>query len=224
MQALEKFEKGNIVFTFPASPVKCPGAPQKICYITEHYLRRANKRQHAKIIYNTALPVIFGVKYFADALWKVVKERDIDVNLKSNLVEVLPDKNIAVFANVDNPKERHSVEVGVRSQCIKLAWLHSVCIFQYSILHATPPQSAVPALLDAKDLVNEAGFVNVDKSTLQHIKYPNIFAIGDCSSTPNSKTMAAAGECLIVFIAVGKKKLHLSFFHSCSSRRRGEKH
>lgn len=111
MQALENFEKGNIVFTFPASPVKCPGAPQKICYITEHYLRRVNKRQNAKIIYNTALPVIFGVKYFADALWKVVNERNIDVNLKTNLVEVLPDKNIAVFANVDKPSERHNVEV-----------------------------------------------------------------------------------------------------------------
>lgn len=111
LQALEKFEKGNIVFTFPASPVKCPGAPQKICYITEHYLRRTNKRQNAKIIYNTALPVIFGVKYFADALWKVVKQRNIDVNLKTNLIEVIPDKNIAIFANVENPSERHNVEV-----------------------------------------------------------------------------------------------------------------
>lgn len=111
LQAMEKFEKGNVVFTFPASPVKCPGAPQKICYITEHYLRRTNKRQNAKIIYNTALPVIFGVKYFADALWKVVKERGIDVNLKTNLVEVLPDKHIAVFANVDNPSQGHNVEV-----------------------------------------------------------------------------------------------------------------
>lgn len=111
LQALEAFEKGNIVFTFPASPVKCPGAPQKICYITEHYLRRANKRRNAKIIYNTALPVIFGVKYFADALWQVVNERNIEVNLKTNLVEVLPDKNVAVFANVDNPSERHNVEV-----------------------------------------------------------------------------------------------------------------
>lgn len=195
LQALEKFEKGNIVFTFPASPVKCPGAPQKICYITEHYLRRMNKRQNAKIIYNTALPVIFGVKYYADALWKVVKQRNIDVNLKTNLVEVLPDKNIAVFANVENPSERHNVEVSRISSVFYLSASKIILNFfcQYSILHATPPQSAVSVLLEAKDLVNEAGFVNVDKHTLQHIKFSNVFAIGDCSSTPNSKTMAAAG-------------------------------
>ena len=41
------------------------------------------------------------------------------------------------------------------------------------------------------DLVNEAGFVNVNKFTLQHKKYPNVFALGDCSSSPNPKTAAA---------------------------------
>lgn len=49
-------------------------------------------------------------------------------------------------------------------------------------------------LSQCKQLVNEAGFVDVDQSTLQHTKYKNIFAIGDCASTPNSKTAAAAGE------------------------------
>lgn len=39
-QALERFQNGNAVFSFPNSPVKCPGAPQKIMYIAEHYLRR----------------------------------------------------------------------------------------------------------------------------------------------------------------------------------------
>lgn len=50
------------------------------------------------------------------------------------------------------------------------------------------------------DLVNDAGFVNVHKFTLQHMKYPNIFALGDCSSSPNSKTAAAvAGQCHVVY-------------------------
>lgn len=198
LQALEQFEKGNVVFTFPASPVKCPGAPQKICYITEHYLRRVNKRQNAKIIYNTALPVLFAVKRYADALWIVVKERDIQVNLKTNLVEVQPEKNIAIFASVDAPNERHSVEVSCWVFTVYVAiktFIHFLNLrLQYAILHATPPQSAVSALLKAKDLVNDAGFVNVDQFTMQHVKYPNVFALGDCTSTPNSKTMAAIGE------------------------------
>ncbi len=33
----------------------------------------------------------------------------------------------------------------------------------------------------------------MDKHTLQHSRFPNVFALGDCSSAPTSKTAAAAG-------------------------------
>lgn len=49
-------------------------------------------------------------------------------------------------------------------------------------------------MIDAKDVTNAAGFVDVDKASMQHVAYPNIFALGDCASTPNSKTMAAIGN------------------------------
>lgn len=37
---MENTHEGQGIFTFPNSPVKCPGAPQKICYIAEDYWRR----------------------------------------------------------------------------------------------------------------------------------------------------------------------------------------
>ncbi|XP_044259033.1 sulfide:quinone oxidoreductase, mitochondrial, partial [Tribolium madens] len=179
-KALQKFESGNAIFTFPNTPVKCPGAPQKICYITDHFLRKVGKRDKANIMYNTSLPVIFGVKKYADALWKVCEERNINVNLRTNLIEVRPDKREAVFQNLDKPEE--------------------LTTYQYSMLHVTPPMSTPPALKNCRNLTNEAGFVDVDKSTLQSTKFSNVFAIGDCSSSPNSKTAAAAAaQCQVVF-------------------------
>ena len=68
-----------------------------------------------------------------------------------------------------------------------------VCLSQYDFLHVTPPMSA-PDVIRASPLVNEAGWVDVNPKTLQHNKYVNIFAIGDCSSLPTSKTAAAAGK------------------------------
>lgn len=62
------------------------------------------------------------------------------------------------------------------------------------MLHAVPPMSAPDALTRCKQLINEAGFVDVNQSTLQHKKYQNVFAIGDSSGSPNSKTAASAGE------------------------------
>lgn len=48
--ALEQFKSGNAIFTYPNSPVKCPGAPQKIMYIAEHYLRRVGGEGLTNII------------------------------------------------------------------------------------------------------------------------------------------------------------------------------
>jgi eukaryotic sulfide quinone oxidoreductase len=112
-ETLQNFRGGNAIFTFPSSPVKCPGAPQKICYITDHFLRKNKRRGGAKIYYNSSLPVIFGVKHYADALWKVVKERDINVNLRTNLIEVLPGGKQAVFENLDT-QEKTTVDVSRR--------------------------------------------------------------------------------------------------------------
>ena len=52
-------------------------------------------------------------------------------------------------------------------------------------------------LQNATKLVDEAGFLTVDKETLQHTKYPNIFGTGDCTNIPVAKTAAAVGEVVL---------------------------
>ena len=49
-------------------------------------------------------------------------------------------------------------------------------------------------LKNNKNLSDQAGFLNVHKETLQHVKYKNIFGIGDCTNAPTSKTAAAVGQ------------------------------
>ena len=62
------------------------------------------------------------------------------------------------------------------------------------MLHVVPPMSAPEPLRTNKELTNEAGFLELDKSTLQHVRFPNVFGIGDCTSLPTSKTAAAVGK------------------------------
>lgn len=76
-------------------------------------LSKTGKRTKANIIYNTSLPVLFGVKKYADSLWEIVKNRDLQVNLRQNLVEVRADKQEAVFENLDKPGETKVIEVTV---------------------------------------------------------------------------------------------------------------
>ena len=104
-QCARDFKEGNAIFTFPNTPVKCAGAPQKIMYITDYNLRQMGKRDKAHVMYHSSLAVLFGVKKYADSLWEVVKEKNIDVNLRSNLIQVKPDSKEAVFQNLDKPEE-----------------------------------------------------------------------------------------------------------------------
>ncbi|OWF51728.1 sulfide:quinone oxidoreductase, mitochondrial-like [Mizuhopecten yessoensis] len=168
--AIQRFKGGNAIFTFPNTPIKCAGAPQKIMYLAEELFRKNNTRNDSEVLFNTALGVIFGVKKYAESLQKVIDSRNIKVNYKRNLVEVRASEREAVFENLDKPGEME--------------------VFKYDMLHVTPPMST-PDELRTSDIVNEAGFVSVNKDTLQHTSFPNIFAIGDCNSAPTSKTAAA---------------------------------
>jgi len=168
--AIVNFKSGNAIFTFPNTPIKCAGAPQKIMYLAEDYFRKVGKREKANVIYTAATPAIFGVKKYAEALLKVVKKRDIEIKLRHNLIEVRPDKKEAVFTLLDKPDETLTLE--------------------YEMLHVTPPMSP-PDVIKKCPLSDSIGWIDVNKETLQHIRFPNVFGIGDCTNVPTSKTAAA---------------------------------
>lgn len=169
-QVLQNLNSGNAVFTFPNTPIKCAGAPQKIMYIAEDYLRKKGKRDNINIMYKTSTPTIFGVKKYAQKLQQICNARNISVNTRQNLIQINNTKKVATFELLDEPNKKVSIE--------------------YSMLHVTPPMSP-PDVLTKSSLSNNAGFLNVDHYTLRHNIYGNIFGIGDCTSCPTSKTAAA---------------------------------
>ncbi|MPC08007.1 Sulfide:quinone oxidoreductase, mitochondrial [Portunus trituberculatus] len=68
-------------------------------------------------------------------------------------------------------------------------------LWEYEMLHVAPPMSSPDPLRQCAPLTNETGFLNVDKHTLQHVTFPNVFGIGDCTNVPIAKTAAAvAGQ------------------------------
>jgi sulfide:quinone oxidoreductase len=168
-ECIRNFKGGNAVFTFPSTPIKCAGAPQKIMWLAEHAFRKAGVRKKTNVIYASATESIFGVPKYRAPLQKLEKERDIDGRYKRNLVALRPDKKEAVFEKLGTD-ERETIE--------------------YDMIHVTPPQSA-PDFVAKSKLANDAGWVDVDKHTTQHVKYKNVFSLGDCSSLPTSKTGAA---------------------------------
>jgi sulfide:quinone oxidoreductase len=167
-KVLQDFKEGNAIFTQPPLPIKCAGAPQKAIYLADDYFRNSGKREKAHLIFANNGPRIFGVEKYKVALEKVVKRKGIETKFEHNLIEIRPEENKAIFSKPSG----ELVEIN------------------YSMLHVVPPMSA-PEFIKKSPLAGEGGWVEVDKFTLQHIRYPNVFSLGDSSSLPTSKTGAA---------------------------------
>jgi sulfide:quinone oxidoreductase len=166
---LSEFSGGDAVFTFPAPPIKCAGAPQKIMYLADEVLRRRGVRSKSRIHYAAGTAAIFGVKRYRDALEPIVARKEIQTYFRRDLVEVRPASREAIFRHLDGGDE---------------------LVLKYDLLHVVPPQSA-PSVIAQGGLGDAAGWVDVHKHTLQHTRFANVFSLGDASSAPTSKTGAA---------------------------------
>lgn len=80
-------------------------------------------------MYNTSLPVLFAVKKYADALWKVCNEKDIQVNLTTNLIEIKPDRKEAIFQDLKNPDKKKTIQVCAQASFEKTFLLLSFTYF-----------------------------------------------------------------------------------------------
>ncbi|GAC1385657.1 MAG: FAD/NAD(P)-binding oxidoreductase [Herpetosiphon sp.] len=170
---IRDFKGGTAIFTMPSTPIKCGGAPQKIMYLADDAFRLQGVRAASRIIYATGTPSIFAVKEFAATLLKVVERKGIETLYKHNLLEVRPDVRQAVFLNMETNEQ---------------------VVLSYDMIHVTPPMSA-PDFIKHSPLANPdgptRGWISTDKHTLQHRRYPNVFALGDAADLPTSKTGAA---------------------------------
>lgn len=62
-------------------------------------------------------------------------------------------------------------------------------------MHVCPPMSAPDVLKrSTSPIVDGSGFLDVNKHTLQHSKFKNVFGLGDCTNVPTAKTAAAVGK------------------------------
>jgi sulfide:quinone oxidoreductase len=123
------------------------------------------------VIYATATPGIFGVPTYAAPLRQVVARRGIDLRYQHVLSKVRADSREAVFQVQDGDSSREEV-------------------IPYRLLHVVPPM-APPEAVATSPLAGPGGYVEVDRFSLHHPRFANVFALGDVGGMPNSKTAAA---------------------------------
>jgi sulfide:quinone oxidoreductase len=173
-EAIQNTKKGNLIFTQHAdSPIKCGGAPQKIMWLTDDNARRKGFRNDVNIKWVLPQPSMFAVKKYGDILGRLAEEKGIERHFGMKLIKVDGDKKQATFQSVSDPKKK--------------------VVMDFALLHVIPYMMPPKAIRESR-LVNSDGYVEVDKYTLQHKRYPNVFASGDSTNLPTSKTMAAIAK------------------------------
>jgi len=171
-QCLRALDGGTALFTQPDMPIKCPGAPQKIVYLTADHLRRRGRLGDTELRFALAGEAMFSVREFVAPLEATAQRYGVHVDYRTRLVAVDGGAREATLETTTPSGERERVTR------------------RFDMLHVTPPQSA-PAVVAQSALAADSGWVDVDNATLQHNRYANVFSLGDAAGTPNSKTAAA---------------------------------
>lgn len=172
-ETIQNFKGGTAIFTHPSTPIKCGGAPQKIMYMADEYFKsKSGVGANTTVMFCTAIAKLFVAPAYNAALEQIVEKRNITVKYKHDLKEIKADTKEAIF----------DVTVGDTVEEVSI---------HYDMIHVTPPMSS-PDFVKQSPLANAGGWVDVNKTTLQHVRYPNVFSLGDASSLPTSKTAASA--------------------------------
>jgi len=167
---LKNLRRGTVVFTQPAGPAACSGASQKPMYLACDYWRSTGVLDDIRVVLVVPTPTIFGIPAIDAELERKVDEYGIEVRYASELVEVNGTARSIVLRADDGSDSR----IG------------------YDVLNVVPPQRA-PEWIEESGLSAPAanGFAAVDPHTLQHVRHPEVWSLGDAADTTNSKSGGA---------------------------------
>lgn len=165
-------EGGTGIFTRPATEMKCAGAPLKHTFLIDDIARRAGNAGKVNMVYAAPQGSLFGVPIVAEKVRMLFEDRGVDTMMNRTLTAIDSGAKRATFATETGTEE-----------------------VDYDYIHVIPPQRApefvVQSGLAWADRWTDQGWVECDMQTLQHLRFPEIFALGDVAGVPKGKTAAS---------------------------------
>jgi sulfide:quinone oxidoreductase len=164
-QALQKFERGRILITVGGIPYRCPPAPLEFAFLLEEWLHKQGLRSHTEIEYLFPLPRVFPIESVAEVVTPMLEERDI---------------KYTVFFNLDQVDTEHKVISSLEGE-----------ERSYDLLVVVPPHRGAQ-VIEASGLGDEQGWLPTDRNTLEVKGQERLYALGDATDLPVSKSGSAA--------------------------------
>jgi sulfide:quinone oxidoreductase len=164
-QALEQFDGGTILVGVAGIPYKCPPAPVEFVFLLDDYLRARGIRDRTEIKLLSPLNRAFTIETTSRLVQPILAERDIE---------------LCTFVNVETVEPRTRTVSSLEGET-----------FEYDLLVLVPPHRGQKLIQDS-GLGDERGWVPVDRSTLRHEKLDRVWALGDATNIPISKSGSVA--------------------------------
>ncbi len=164
-EELRRFEGGRILVGVAGIPYKCPPAPVEFVLMLDEYLRKRGIRSRSSITLLSPL------------------NRAFTIESASKLVQPIFDKqgvSLSTFFNVETVDAAKRTVSSLEGETA-----------EYDLLVLVPPHKGSP-VIEASVLGDAGGWIPTDRNTLQHKAYERIFAIGDATDLPISKSGSTA--------------------------------
>lgn len=162
---LRTWRGGRLLVNVVENPIKCPVAPLEFLMLADWFFHEQGLRERVEITYATPLSGPFT---------KPIASRHLGDILDRKGIRVVPD---FMIERVD-PDARRIIAYDEQE-------------VEYDLLVSVPVNMGDEAVARSS-LGDELNFIEVDKHTFVHPRYPNLFALGDAAALPTSKAGSVA--------------------------------
>ena len=164
-EELRRFRGGRILVGVSGIPYKCPPAPVEFVFLLEEYLRGRGIRDRSGVHLLSPLNRAFTIESASTVIQPILEERGIELTTFFNVEEVDPSAH--TVTSLEGEKA------------------------EYDLLVLVPPHQGQPVVTDS-DLGDPGGWLPTDRFTLQVEGQDHIFAMGDATNLPISKSGSTA--------------------------------
>src|SRR6266511_1283198 len=164
-EEMRRFRGGRILVGVAGIPYKCPPAPVEFVLMVDQYLRDRGIRAKSEVRLLSPLNRAFTVESASKMVQPIMARKGIE---------------LTTFFNVESVDEKARTVTSFEGET-----------FEYDLLVLVPPHRGA-AVVEASGLTAPGGWIPTDRATLQHQQHERIFAIGDATDLPISKSGSTA--------------------------------
>jgi len=164
-EALRRFGGGRVLVGVAGIPYKCPPAPVEFTLMLDQYLRKRGVRDKSELTLLSPLNRAFTIEPASKLVQPLMEARGIGLETFFNVESV--DPAAGTVSSLEGDKAA------------------------YDLLVLVPPHAG-QAVVEASGLGDAGGWVPTDRTTLQHQRHDRVFALGDATDLPISKSGSTA--------------------------------